>query len=260
LKISLSNGVFSQRSLDENIASVKRLGFENIEFNMKCIEEGDEEAVFAAKKLIDSHGLNCLSLHAASLHVREESEIAKAIYYGKVSSDFAYRLSAPLMVVHSNVHRRLPEKFRNKFLERIFRKLIPYAKNFGLKLALENLSYASTGFGKNVSEIEDILRIVDDGTTGITLDFCHAEATGQTWKLLETYKNIICNVHISNRAHKPFEAETPSLKALLIKLQKYRYSGPLTMELNRKSTTKEIRSTRDILEEILSKNGAGCGI
>jgi len=91
LRLSLSNGIFSKYPLDENIAAIRRLGFENMEFNMKCVEEEDEESVHAAKKLIDAHGLRCLTLHAASLHVKDASEIPKAIYYGKVSADFCTR-------------------------------------------------------------------------------------------------------------------------------------------------------------------------
>ena len=107
MRLSLSNGIFSKYSLDENIAAVRRHGFENLEFNMKCLKEEDEESVYTAKKLIDAHGLNCLTLHAASLHVKDENEIAKAVYYGKISADFAHKLSAPVLVVHSNVSRRL---------------------------------------------------------------------------------------------------------------------------------------------------------
>ncbi len=260
LRLSLSNGIFSKLILDENIAAVRRLGFENLEFNMKCVEEEDEESVYSAKKLIDAHGLKCLTLHAASLHVRNENELAKAVYYVKVSADFAHKLSAPVLVVHSNVSRRLTENLRKEFLAKIFRELNPYAKSLSLKLALENLSYASTGFGKNVAEIEEILSIADDGTMGITLDFGHAEASGQTLNLLEKYKNRLCNVHISNRAHRPFDMETPNLKAFLTKLQKYGYGGPLTMELSSRCTTEQILETKAILEKILSENcGAGYG-
>jgi len=253
LRLSLSNGIFSKYPLDENVAAVRRLGFENLEFNMKCVEEEDEEAVYPAKKLIDAHGLNCLTLHAATLPVKDESEIAKAVYYGKVSADFAHVLSAPIMVVHSNVSRKLPENLRREFLGKIFRELNPYAKRLSLKLLLENLSYASKSFGKNVAEIEEILSIVDDGTMGITIDFCHAETTGQTLSLLEKYKNRLCNVHVSNRAHRAFDAETPKLKAFLTKLQEYGYSGPLTIELSSTCTTEQILKTKAIIEKILSK-------
>jgi sugar phosphate isomerase/epimerase len=227
------------------------LGFDNLEFNMKCVEEEDEESVYAAKRLIDYYGLNCLTVHAATIHVQNEDEIAKALYYGKVSADFAHKLSSRVLVVHSYVSRRLSENLRKRFLTRIFKELSPYAKSLSVKLALENLSYASTGFGKNVAEIEEVLRTVDDGTMGITLDFCHAEATGQTVSLLEKYSKKLCNIHISNRAHKPFEVETPNLSAFLMKLQKCGYHGPLTMELNSRCSTEEILKTKRVIQKAL---------
>ena len=252
MKLSLSNGIFFKRSLDKNIGMVKRLGLENLEFNMKCVEEEDEEVVYVAKKLIDSHGLNCLTLHAATLHVKSDQEIPKAVYYGRVSADFAYKLSAPVMVVHSNVSRRLPENLRNKLLRLIFKELIPYARNLNVNLALENLSYASSGYGKNVTEFEEIFRIIDEeATMGFTLDFCHAEATGQTFNLLEKYHERLCNVHMSNRAHKPFNSVTNSLNAFVAKLREHNYSGPVTMELSPKCTAEEILKTKHVLEKIV---------
>jgi sugar phosphate isomerase/epimerase len=118
--------------LDDNVVSVRQLGFDNLEFNMKCVEKEDEESVYTAKRLIDSHGLSCLTVHAATIHVQNEDEIAKAIYYGKVSAVFAYKLSSPVLVVHSNVSRRLPENLRNKFMARIFKELNHYAKSLNV--------------------------------------------------------------------------------------------------------------------------------
>jgi sugar phosphate isomerase/epimerase len=254
LKLSLSNGIFSKQTLADNVACVKQLGFDNLEFNMKCVKKEDEECVHTAKKLIDSHGLNCLTVHAATIHVQDEAEIATAIYYGRVSADFAYKLSSPVLVVHSYVSRRLPENVRGKFLARIFKELRRYAESLSVKLALENLSYASSGFGKSIAELEEILGIVDDGTMGVTLDFCHAEASGQTFSLLEKYGKKLLDVHLSNRAHKPFDAETPSLNAFVAKLQKCGYRGPLTIELNSKCTTEEVLRTKMIIQRSLSRS------
>ena len=254
MKLSLSNGIFCKHPLNANIKELKQLGFENLEFNMKCVEEEDEEAVFVAKKLITAHGLNCLTLHAATLHVRSEEETPKAVYYGRVSADFAHVFSAPVMVVHSNVSRKLPENTRNKFLRLIFKELRPYAKNLNVKLALENLSYASSGYGKNVAELEEILGIIDEEKTmGFTLDFCHAEATGQTLRLLEKFRERLCNVHLSNRAHKPFDSLTPTLLALVRKLREFGYAGPVTLELSRKCTTEEILKTKAVVESVLNR-------
>ena len=253
LKLSLSNGIFSAYPLAENIAAVSRLGFENLEFNMKCVKEEDEEAVYLAKKHIEAHGLSCLTLHAATLPVTNENEIAKAIYYGRVSADFAHKLSAPVMVVHSNISRELPLNLRIKFLTRIFGELKPHARQLGLKLALENLSYKSRSYGENVAEIEELLGILKDDDMGITIDYCHAETTRQTLSMLKKYNKKLLNVHISNKKHQPFDAETPALKAFLNMLLEYGYNGPLTIELNQECTTRQISKTKIILEKFLGR-------
>jgi sugar phosphate isomerase/epimerase len=252
LRLSLSNGIFCKRALEENIAEVKRLGFENLEFNMKSIEVEDDVSIYNARKLVEAHGLRCLTLHAATLHVKDEVEVHRAVHYGKISLEFARKLSAPVMVVHSNIARKLPHQQRNNVLEAIFNELSAYAKNLNVKLALENLSYASSGYGKNVAELEEILNVIDeDAAMGFTLDFCHAEATGQTFALLEKYHERLCNVHMSNRAHKPFETATPTLTDFMTKLREYSYEGPITLELSRKCTTTEILRTKAMFEEML---------
>ena len=259
MKLSLSNGIFSKHPLEENLATVRRLGFKNTEFSMKSVQVEDDISIYATKSLVDAYGLKCPTLHAATLHVEDEVEVHRAVYYGKISLEFARQLHAPVMVVHSNVSRKLPEAQRHRVLTLVFSELSAYAKCLKIKMALENLSYTSSGYGKNVAQIEEILSIIDDGTMGVTLDFCHAEATGQTLSLLEKYRNKLCNIHISNRAHRAFNAETPRLKVFLAKLKIYGYSGPLTLELNRKCTTKEILETKTVLERILDEKIGGCG-
>ena len=253
MKVSLSNGVFSSLPLSENLASVRQLGFGGLEFNMKSVEKQADDSPLPAKKLVAACGLKCLTLHAASLNVQREGEVATAIYYGLVSADFAHALSAPIMVVHSNVSRKLPEEQRLRFLAEIFGELNRCAKKLHLRLALENLSYASSGYGKNVAELEEIFSVIDDGTMGFTLDFCHATATGQTSQLLEAFHDRLCNVHLSNRAHKPFTAENQNLNIFLKSLRDYGYGGPLTLELSRKCAHQEILRTKATVEESLSR-------
>jgi len=254
IKLSLSNGIFCKRALEENIAEVKRLGFNNLEFNMKSVEVEDDVTVHAAKKLVDDFNLKCLTLHAATLHVKDEVEVHRAVYYGKISLEFARKLLVPVMVVHSNISRKLSESQRRDVLERIFGELTLYAKNLNVKLALENLSYASSGYGKNADELEEIFGIIDEeGIMGFTLDFCHGEATGQTLSLLEKYHERLCNIHVSNRAHRPFSSETASLNALMKTLSDYGYAGPITLELSRKCTPEQILNTKSALERILNR-------
>ena len=251
MKISLSNSVFSKYPLKDNLEYVSNLGFKNIEFNMQTVEQCDEKSVYGIRKLLEKNGLTCLTLHSATFPVTDEIEIPKAIYFLKVSALFANLLSAPIMVVHSNVSRKLSEVKRNKFLALIFDEVRTYVKNMNLFLALENLSSPSKSFGNKPDEIDQILKIIDDDNMGLTLDFCHGETTGQTRKILEKYKNRIYNIHISNKNHEKPEPETPNLKEFLIKLQDFGYSGPLTIELNSSCNQDQILETKSTLENIL---------
>ena len=129
MQLSLSNGVFANRCLNENLALVTQSGFKNLEFNMKSVEVADDVSVYAAKNLVDCYNLKCLTLHAAVLHVKDEVEIHRAVYYGKISLEFARRLRAPIMVIHSNISKRLPETQRPIVLARVFKELSEYAKS-----------------------------------------------------------------------------------------------------------------------------------
>ena len=166
------------------------------------------------------------------LHVKDPIEVHQAVYYGKISLECAHALDAPLMTMHSNVAKKLPQNDRERCLDEIFNKEIkPFAKSLGIKLALENLSYTSTGFGKNVELLEEVLGVIDDGDMGITFDFCHALETKQVDNLLDKYGKRVCNVHMANKAHKPFTEPKPELIAFLTRLHDYGYEGPITLEL-----------------------------
>jgi sugar phosphate isomerase/epimerase len=237
--------------LEKNFAAIKELGFENIEFNMKSVRRENDVAVYGAQKLLESYGLHCLTVHSATLHVKDEVEVHRAVYYGKISLEFARRLNVPIMTVHSNVSKKLPQKIRNQCLEQIFNELNNYAKSLNIKLALENLSYTSTGFGKNVDQLEEVLKIVDDGEMGITLDFCHALETKEADNLLEKYHERICNIHMANKAHEPFTQETAELTSFLAKLHGYGYEGPITLELKQKTPIEEILKTKALFLKLL---------
>lgn len=253
MRLSLSNGIFSKLSLDENIAAVKALGFDNIEFNLKTVITGNDTAIYEAQKIISFSGIKCLSLHSATLHTKDEVEVHRAIYYGKISLEFAHRLSAPIMTVHSNVSKKLSRIKRQKCLGAIFDELNKSAKNLGIKLALENLSYTSSGFAKNVDQIEEILSVIDSDGMGITLDFCHALETKQVANLLEKYHERLCNIHMADKGHKPFTQEKPELTSFLAKLHEYGYDGPITLELNNKTSTEDILKTKVLFERLLAR-------
>jgi sugar phosphate isomerase/epimerase len=254
MKLSLSNGIFCKLRIDGNFAAVKQLGFQNIEFNMKSIKKEHDTDVYREQKALAASGLNCLTLHSAVMHVKDPIEVHQAVYYGKISLECARALGTSLMTVHSNVSKKLPRQVRERCLKEVFGEIKPFAKSLGIKLSLENLSYTSTGFGKNVEQLEEVLGVIDpEHKMGITFDLCHALETKQTDNLLEKYGKRVCNVHMANKAHKPFTEETPELKSFLNKLHDYEYVGPITLELVHDTSMEEIAKTKALFEKLLKK-------
>jgi sugar phosphate isomerase/epimerase len=146
----------------------------------------------------------------------------------------------------------LPQNARERCLNEIFNDEIkPFARKLGIKLALENLSYTSTGFGKNVEQLEEILKVIDDGDMGITFDFCHALETKQTDNLLDKYGKRICNVHMANKSHKPFTEPKQELTSFLAKLHNYGYDGPITLELEHETPIGEIAKSKALFDRLL---------
>lgn len=254
MKLSLSNGIFSKLDIQENFSAVKQLGFKNIEFNMKSVMREHDTGVYREQKALVSTGLNCLTLHSAVLHVKDPIEVHLAVYYSKISLECARALQAPIMTIHSNVSKRLSMQIREHCLKEIFGEIKPFAEKLGVKLALENLSHTSSGFGKDVEQLEEVLGVIDtEGTMGITFDLCHALETGEVDNLLKAYGERVCNVHMANKAHRPFIEKKPELEHFLAQLHNYGYNGPITLELEHKTTMKELIKTKAFFDILLKE-------
>ena len=88
---------------------------------------------------------------------------------------------------------------------------------------------------------------------GITFDLCHALETKQTDNLLDKYGSRVCNVHMANKAHKPFTEPKPELTTFLAKLHGYGYDGPITLELVHDTPMDEIAKSKVLFDKLLKK-------
>lgn len=254
MKLSLSNGIFSRLPIIENFSAIKQLGFENIEFNMKSVRKENDTDVYREQKALNASGLTCLTLHSAIIHVKDPIEVHQAVYYGNISLECARALRASIVTIHSNISKKLPTQARESCLQEIFNQIIPFAKKLGIILSLENLSHTSSGFGKNVEELEEILHIIDPiGEMGITFDLCHALESNEADSLLATYGRRICNVHMADKSHKPFLKRKSELIHFFSELQSYGYNGPITLELENKTAMEDIVKTKMLFENILKE-------
>jgi sugar phosphate isomerase/epimerase len=254
LQLSLSNGIFSKLGITENFEAVKKLGFKNIEFNMKSIKKEHDTDIYREQRALKTSGLTCLTHHSAVLHVKDPIEVHQAVYYGKISLECAHALGAPLMTVHSNISKKLPHQIREQCLRNVFGEIIPFAKRYGIKLSLENLSFNSTGYGKNVEQLEEVLAVIDPKSEmGITFDLCHALETKVMDSLLEHFGPRVCNVHMANKSHKPFTQAMPELTRFLDGLSRNGYKGPITLELVHDTPVEQIAKTKTFFDTLLKK-------
>ena len=208
----------------------------------------------ASRRRLAASGLNCLTLHSAVLHVKDPIEVHQAVYYGKISLECARALHAPLVTVHSNVSKQLPRQVREECLAEVFGEIKPFAKKLGIKLSLENLSFNSTGFGKNVEQLEEVLGVIDpEGEMGMTFDLCHALETKVMDELLEKYGRRVCNVHMANKSHQPFMEKTPELTSFLSTLHGCGYEGPITLELHHSTPMEDIAKTKAFFDKLLQE-------
>ena len=255
MELSLSNGIFSKLNIQDNFNAVKRCGFDNIEFNMKSIKKEHDTDIYREQKAYAASGLKCLTLHSAVLHVKDPIEVHQAIYYGKISLECARALGVSIMTIHSNISKKMPQNYRKSCLNKIFNNEInPFAKHLDIKLSLENLSFNSTGFGENFEQLEEVLGIIDPmDEMGITFDLCHALETKVVDELLDNYGKRICNVHMANKAHQPFTEKKPELTYFLSALKEYGYEGPITLELEHKTSLEEIVKTKAFFDKILKE-------
>jgi sugar phosphate isomerase/epimerase len=219
---------------------------------MKSVQTEHDTAAYQAKKLLADLDLHCPTLHSATFPVTDPIENHRAVYYAKISADFAHELGAETMVIHSSIHRNIPPAQRKTLLARIYGEVMPYTRKLGLSLALENLAGNSHAYGKDPAELDEVLDTVTYGDeVGITIDTSHSAATNNLQQLIEAYHDRLLNVHISNPKHRPITEQTPKLSAFIARLKSYGYRGPLTIELSPKCTRNEIQQTKLTLRKAL---------
>jgi sugar phosphate isomerase/epimerase len=58
---------------------------------------------------------------------------------------------------------------------------------------------------------------------------------------------------MANKSHQPFTEPKPELTEFLSKLHGYGYDGPITLELDRKTTMEEIAKSKALFDKLLKE-------
>ena len=146
MKLVTQTEFLSERFGDkEAVKIICESGFDGIDYSMFCMRDDDDflntpsykEHVKELKKIAESYSVTFEQSHAPFPPVRENDDeySRKTIERVKRSLEIAGMLDAKICVVH-------PCAFKENQFEKnmeLYHYLEPYAKNYGVKIALENM-------------------------------------------------------------------------------------------------------------------------
>ena len=164
---------------EKGLEMIKKAGFDGVDYSLlgdrEVVLKGDvRESALQTKRLLDKYGLIAHQAHAPfrgfkygdamDLSCPAFADIVKAFEYAAI-------IGAPHIVVHGI---RVPNGFSSddniEYNCRFYRSLAPYAKEFGIHIAIENVGAACTvPFMMN-----EVLRRLDDPIFVALIDIGHA--------------------------------------------------------------------------------------
>ncbi len=169
MKLSTNIMCFQQvLGLEKTLEVFAKAGFEAIEFNADIEEyytDAHDKAYYKKiKDLCDGLGIEIAQAHApfrfgADMADEEKAKIHfREIIKGIENSSY---LGAKMIVVHPLSHMNLKiEEDKDKLLEcnmKYYRSLIPYAEEYDIKIAIENIDACITRTAEGLIELADAL-------------------------------------------------------------------------------------------------------
>lgn len=143
--VNTTGGLDKRYSWKEIIKMFKDAGFDGYDLNIQVSRETKDEIhsdeyrkkIEELKAYADEIGIECTQIHAPFGGVQEELKdaIIRSLEYG------AY-LGAKIAVVHPTIDNNFYYENREKLFEEniaFYKELLPYAENYGIKIACENM-------------------------------------------------------------------------------------------------------------------------
>lgn len=211
----------------ETIDAICNAGFKNVfvQWYDKDFEMSQLEQVNYCKQ----KGLNIIFAHLGYQKINEIWLPEGEYFVDRYKKDIldCFNLGIDFVVLHSCSKSEAPGP--NELGLNRFKQIIKYAKEIGVKVAVENT--------KIKTHVEYLLDNLDDGNFGLCFDAGHYHAHfNDDWDLSK-YKNRIYCVHLhDNHGNNEDEHLIPydgtlDWKKTIDKLEECNYSGPITMEL-----------------------------
>jgi len=154
-----------------------------------------------------------------------------------------------MIVWGSGGARRVPGGFDHKkatdqFIS-IARKVAEIAKEYNIRLALENLNHTETNFINTVKDALEIVRAVDHPNFWLCADIYHMLMEGEGPAIIEKTKKYLIHCDIAEKGNRaPPGVAGDDFTGYLKALRKIRYSGIIVLECRWQDLDTQIPSAR----------------
>ena len=257
--VGISTACFYPKETENTIEDIAPLGFKHIEVFFNSICECEEDFCAAFRGKIDSLGIACVSAHpyiSSMEHFFLFSGYKRRKDDGFLLYKDIFKGAKTLGAKHITFHGDrvfLQTAFSIKQYAKVFMELDLMAKDHGLRLAQENVSWCRS------CDLEFLKGLLNEtgGDVCFTLDIKQAvRAQRDVFDYIKLLKNKIVNIHINDYTQDkpcllPFEGDMDyiRLKNALVEMN---YGGELIIEVYRDnfSDNADVLKSKKKLEEI----------
>lgn len=235
--IGMTQWIVGNEPLEQSCARLHKCGYNGIEFAAEPDKLDPKQCV----ELMKRYQLDCRSLCGIfneNRDLTDGGEIGKqAVAYLRRSVDFAKQVGAGvIIVVPSPVGRTV--KPEGKSVEMLtdnaihnLRLAADYARDNGVKLAIEAINRYETWFANTLSKALALVQQVDHPGVGLMADLFHMSIEeNSSVDSLYRIRDYLLHVHIADNTREPAGMGQTDFREILRTLNRIGYQGSLTME------------------------------
>lgn len=257
MKVGISTATFFTKVLTEDSFSViQRCGGDTAEVFLTTFFEYEKEfgnLLKERKGSLEIHSIHSLNTHfepqlfnvAPRTYQDAENIYRKVLEVGKI-------IGAKEYTFHGQARLKKDMRLNPEFTGKRFDKLCSIASEYGIKLCLENVHWATFSYPQFFGEIKPYAP-----TLGTVLDIKQARLSGYDWRdYLAAMGDTLQNVHVSDVKDGNItmvgKGEFP-FKELAARLKDVGYDGPITIEqyAGNYDSIDEVKESVEYLKNIL---------
>ena len=216
MKLSITNaGLAARVGYKESLKLIKDAGFDAVDYDLSAraedhqLGDGYIEAAKEMRTYMDGIGLECAQTHGPFPVMYNKPFDETYSQFVKIlrAIEFTAILGAPIIVIHSI---EMPKEYFGETFDynyNFYKRLEPYAKEFGVKIAIENLyiedekrhHYHAPGRFSTPDIMDKFLGALDSDVFCVCLDTGHAALCGlEPWMFVDNleHKEAIAAIHV----------------------------------------------------------------